>query len=125
MSKVLSHCKFTGKDRDAESGLDDFGARYYASTIGRFMSPDDFTGGPLDLYGPNLTDVGPLPYANIFNPQSLNKYGYTYDNPLRYIDPDGHDIDFTNDDVEKCSTPSGTSCRASTVRSMQRRQITT
>ncbi len=36
------HCayKFTGKERDAESGLDYFGARYYASSMGRFMSPD-------------------------------------------------------------------------------------
>ncbi len=33
---------------------------------------------------------GPLPYADITNPQSLNKYTYTYNNPLRYRDPDGH-----------------------------------
>ena len=32
--------RFTGKERDAESGNDYFGARYYASTMGRFMSPD-------------------------------------------------------------------------------------
>ena len=31
---------FTGKERDTESGNDYFGARYYASTMGRFMSPD-------------------------------------------------------------------------------------
>jgi hypothetical protein len=36
---------------------------------------------------------GPLPYADITNPQSLNKYTYTYNNPLRYTDPDGHFID--------------------------------
>jgi len=35
---------FTGKERDTESGLDYFGARYYASSMGRFMSPDDFGG---------------------------------------------------------------------------------
>jgi RHS repeat-associated protein len=35
-----NHHKFTGKERDAESGLDNFGARYNASTMGRFMSPD-------------------------------------------------------------------------------------
>jgi RHS repeat-associated protein len=29
--------RYTGKERDAESGLDDFDARYYASTLGRFM----------------------------------------------------------------------------------------
>jgi RHS repeat-associated protein len=32
--------KFTGKERDSESNLDEFGARYYASSIGRFMTPD-------------------------------------------------------------------------------------
>ena len=32
--------KFTGKERDAESGNDYFGARYYASTMGRFLTPD-------------------------------------------------------------------------------------
>jgi hypothetical protein len=38
---------------------------------------------------------GPLPYADITNPQSLNKYTYTYNNPLKYLDPDGHDpLDF-------------------------------
>ena len=33
---------------------------------------------------------GPLPYADITNPQSLNKYAYTFNNPLRYTDPNGH-----------------------------------
>gem|GEM_PF-5972355 len=32
---------------------------------------------------------GPLPYADITNPQSLNKYTYTWNNPLNYVDPDG------------------------------------
>jgi hypothetical protein len=35
---------------------------------------------------------GPLPYADITNPQSLNKYTYTYNNPLKYVDPHGHDV---------------------------------
>ena len=33
---------------------------------------------------------GPLPYALITNPQSLNKYAYTWNNPLSFVDPDGH-----------------------------------
>jgi RHS repeat-associated protein len=86
-----SHYKFTGKERDSETGLDYFGARYYGSNMGRFLSPDEFTGGPVDALG--LLDPappGPLPYADITNPQSLNKYSYTYNNPLAFTDPDGH-----------------------------------
>jgi RHS repeat-associated protein len=37
---VYSAYRFTGKERDTESGNDYFGARYYASSMGRFMSPD-------------------------------------------------------------------------------------
>jgi YD repeat-containing protein len=36
---------------------------------------------------------GPLPYADITNPQSLNKYTYTFNNPLKYVDPDGHYVE--------------------------------
>jgi RHS repeat-associated protein len=39
---------FTGKQRDTESNLDDFGARYYASTLGQWMSPD-FSQAPAAL----------------------------------------------------------------------------
>jgi RHS repeat-associated protein len=38
----LVNQKFTGKERDSESGLDYFGARYYGSALGRFTSPDDY-----------------------------------------------------------------------------------
>ena len=71
--------KFTGKERDAESGLDYFGARYYGSNMGRFMSPDS-TG-----------------YSGLTNPQSWNLYAYTLNNPLRYIDPSGHTVECTNE----------------------------
>jgi RHS repeat-associated protein len=37
---VLLEHKFTGKERDSESGLDNFGARYDSSSMGRFMTPD-------------------------------------------------------------------------------------
>ncbi len=64
--------KFTGKERDAESGLDNFGARYMASTMGRFMSAD-----------PSRLSVF------FTNPQSWNRYSYVYNNPLRLTDDNG------------------------------------
>jgi RHS repeat-associated protein len=80
----------TGKERD-ETGLDYFGARYYSGALGRFTSPDEFTGGIVDPFtGQPISQPGPLPYADITNPQTLNKYAYVMNNPLRYTDPDGH-----------------------------------
>ena len=82
---------FTGKERDAESGLDFFIARYYSSQYGRFFSPDEFTGGPVEVFSPNdPLPTSPLPYADIRDPQSLNKYTYTYNDPLNFVDPNGH-----------------------------------
>jgi RHS repeat-associated protein len=86
--------KFTQKERDIETGLDYFLARYYSSTQGRFTSPDEFKGGPDELYefADNASE-NPTFYAELKKPQSLNKYQYAYNNPLRYTDPDGHDPD--------------------------------
>ena len=64
--------KFTSKQRDNETGLDYFGARYYASMQGRFVSAD-----PL------------LSSSSIYTPQSWNRYSYSGNNPLRYTDPFG------------------------------------
>lgn len=90
--------KFTLKERDNETGLDYFLARYYSSTQGRFTSPDEFTGGPDELYS-FVDDASDNPtfYSDLRKPQSLNKYQYCLNNPLRYVDPDGHDIDYEND----------------------------
>jgi RHS repeat-associated protein len=91
-TRIRSRC--TGHERDSESGLDFFIARHYASNLGRFLQPDEFTGGPVDAFSANdPLPSSPLPYALITNPQSLNKYTYTWNNPLRYTDPDGHFID--------------------------------
>ena len=64
--------KFTGKERDSESGLDNFGARYDSSATGRFMSVD-----------PSNKSINKL------NPQSWNRYTYTLNNPLRFVDDNG------------------------------------
>jgi len=85
--------KFTGKERDGETGLDYFLARYYSSIQGRFTSPDEFSGGPEELY--NFADTAsdnPTFYADLHDPQSLNKYQYCYNDPLNNIDPDGHSV---------------------------------
>jgi RHS repeat-associated protein len=66
---------FTGKEHDLESGLDNFGARYNSSSLGRFMSAD-----PKPVFRKLLA-----------NPQDLNLYLYAVNNPLRYVDPDGKD----------------------------------
>ena len=65
----------TGKERDAESGLDYFGARYLGSALGRFTSPDPISGTVL----------------RTLNPQRWNMYAYAVNNPLSFIDPDGRD----------------------------------
>jgi RHS repeat-associated protein len=80
---LVHQCAFsasrpTGKERDAESGLDYFGARYYGSTMGRWMSPDW------------SAKAEPVPYAKLGNSQSLNLYPNVWNSPLSRIDPMGH-----------------------------------
>jgi RHS repeat-associated protein len=65
--------KFTGKERDSETGLDWWSSRYISSAQGRFTSPD-----PIGKSGADPSD-----------PQSWNQYAYARNNPLRYTDPDG------------------------------------
>ena len=79
--------KFTGKERDAESGLDNFGARYDSSSIGRFMSPD-----PLYIEAHRLAD-----------PQRLNLYAYVRNNPVNLTDPTGLDVALKCDTKENCT----------------------
>jgi RHS repeat-associated protein len=85
-SAASGHCSiFTNKERDSESGNDYFGARYYASTMGRFLSPDW------------SAKVEPIPYSKLDDPQSLNLYAYVLNNPLTKSDPDGHESPWISD----------------------------
>ncbi len=86
-SNLATEQFFTGKERDAESGLDDFGPRYYTSSMGRFMSPD-----PLYIAAHRL-----------INPQSLNLYSYVGNNPLSLTDSTGLDVKLDCQDKQQCS----------------------
>jgi RHS repeat-associated protein len=63
--------KYTGQERDYDTGLDYMHFRYYASTMGRFLKPDNII-------------------PNAFNPQSWNLYSYVNGNPVNFNDPSGH-----------------------------------
>jgi RHS repeat-associated protein len=69
---LLGPIQFTGKERDAETGLDYFESRYFSDAQGRFTSPD-------------------VPFADQVSddPQSWNLYSYVRNNPLRFVDPTG------------------------------------
>jgi RHS repeat-associated protein len=64
---------YTGQIEDVETGLYFYNARYYDPTLARFIQADTI-----------------VPNPN--NPQSLNRYSYTFNNPVKYTDPSGHDV---------------------------------
>ena len=105
--------KFEGKERDAETGndalfasrmvfRDDFGARYYSSNFGRWLSPD-WSSVP-----------SPVPYANLANPQTLNLYAMVEDDPESFADLDGHQSAQSDPNVHAgqtgCNLDTGNGC---------------
>ena len=64
--------RFTGQ-REEDFGLYDYGARFYSPGLGRFVSAD-------------------VIIPDFANPQSLNRYAYVGNNPLKYTDPSGHTL---------------------------------
>ena len=77
--------KFTGYEKDSETGLDFAQARYYANVQGRFMSVDPFN--------PILEIDKPEEFLHyIHEPQNWNRYVYTWNNPLRFTDPNGENV---------------------------------
>jgi RHS repeat-associated protein len=92
---VQSNYKFTDQERDTSTGLYNYNARLYDPVIGRFVSAD-----------------GIVPYP--YDPQSLNRYSYVYNNPLGYTDPSGHMGDSAalaaaeeDRDIENSDNPGG------------------
>jgi len=71
-----NHYKYTGKEFDAETGLYYYGARYYSPALGRFTSAD-----------PTIQSR-----QRMFDPQQWNMYSYARNNPLKYTDPDGREL---------------------------------
>jgi RHS repeat-associated protein len=90
--------QFIQKERDVETGLDYFGARYFASTQERFSSVDPVNAG-----------------VDVRKPSELEGYAYAISNPVKYQDPDGLKVricgtdgqctyaqyDLSNEDLDK------------------------
>jgi RHS repeat-associated protein len=81
--------KFTGQERDDETGFDFFQARYFYGIQGRFNSPDPGNAG-----------------ADPSNPQSWNGYSYVLNNPLNLVDPNGTDVCSDGSYADACVTAS-------------------
>jgi RHS repeat-associated protein len=96
-NNVDSRYKFTGLERDSESGLDHALNRQYSSTLGRWLSPDPVRGC-------------------VMNPQKFDRYSYVLDNAATLTDPSGlqefgdeepcNDFFFATTHAE-CGPPSG------------------
>jgi len=71
--------RFTGQREESTIGLYFYNARWYDAALSRFAQADTIVPEP-------------------GNPQALNRYAYTYNNPMRYIDPTGH---FTDEELLK------------------------
>lgn len=73
--------RFVGKEKDEETGLNYFGARYLSAGTGRFLAPDPVRA--VNAYS------GKVNLSLLVEPQRLNTYAYSLNNPSRYVDPDG------------------------------------
>lgn len=73
-----THHRFTGEYKDDDTGLYDFGARYYDPKLGRFITPD-----PLFLNQPEKC---------ILSVRECNLYQYATNNPIKFKDPTGTEV---------------------------------
>jgi RHS repeat-associated protein len=93
--------KFTDKERDAETGLDYFPARYYASVQGRFTGVDRYD---INIERQSIADDERSERTfvqYISQPQQWNRYAYAINNPLKYVDPLGAAIELTGSEEER------------------------
>ncbi|MDH5508415.1 MAG: RHS repeat-associated core domain-containing protein [Anaerolineae bacterium] len=75
---------YTGQRNISAAKLMDYNARFFSPELGRFTQPDTII-------------------PSLFNPQSLNRYAYVSNNPIRFIDPTGHEGECRDHDIE-CGT---------------------
>jgi RHS repeat-associated protein len=76
--------RFIGKEKDKETGLYYFGARYMDAGIGRFIAPDS-----VSAVDPGTSKTNE---SLLLNPQKINRYSYGLNNPYRYVDVEGKNI---------------------------------
>ena len=83
-----NNMKFTGHERDPETGLDYMLARYYSAGGGRFLQVD-LVDIALDFNNAKTKKEKQRVRQLLENPMVWNKYAYCHENPLTHIDPDG------------------------------------
>jgi RHS repeat-associated protein len=81
--------KFTSYERDKETDLDFAQARMYSKNLGRFTTVDPYNINLEKQYAENYDDANQLLLEYITKPLRWNRYVYTLNNPLNYVDPDG------------------------------------
>jgi RHS repeat-associated protein len=77
-----THFTYTDQEKDKETGLMYYGARYYDAEVGRFTQVDPW-------------------FGELSIPQTLNKYTYTLNNPLVYVDPTGEKVELVSRGLNK------------------------
>ena len=82
---------FTQEERDAETGLDYFFARYYSSSQGRFAGLDSYNVNLERQQAGNQREAESLFMKFIGNPQRWNSFSYALNNPVKYVDPNGQE----------------------------------
>jgi RHS repeat-associated protein len=70
---------YTGQEKDAETELMYYNARYYSPSMRKFTQPDTIV-------------------QDVYDPQTINRYSYVRNNPVKLVDPSGHNYFDSSDD---------------------------